>query len=115
MNDGAVERIADTDTACLGIMDNIRSFPGISELIKISMADTCSCFNDRNPCILAYEMNKTAAPSILLEDFNYLLNKAIYQYINKKYNIYDVNQQSTDDIRVLKSTAILQPTLATNT
>lgn len=61
------------------------------------------------------EMNKTAAPSILLEDFNYLLNKAIYQYINKKYNIYDVNQQSTDDIRVLKSTAILQPTLATNT
>lgn len=56
------------------------------------------------------EMNKTAAPSLLLEDFNYFLNKAIYQYVNKKYNIYDVNQQSTDDIRVLKSTAILQPT-----
>lgn len=61
------------------------------------------------------EMNKTAAPSILLEDFNYLLNKAIYQYVNKKYNIYDINQQSTDDIRVLKSTAILHPTLATDT
>ena len=29
------------------------------------------------------EMNKTAAPSNLLEDFNYLLNKAIYQYVNK--------------------------------
>lgn len=61
------------------------------------------------------EMNKTASPSILLEDFNYFLNKAIYQYVNKKYNIYDINQQSTDDIRVLKSTAILQPTLATDT
>lgn len=58
------------------------------------------------------ELNKVAAPSLLLEDFNYLFNKAIYQYINKKYNIYDYNQQSTDDIRVLKSTAILQPTLA---
>ena len=55
------------------------------------------------------EMNKVEAPSILLEDFNYFFNKAIYQYINKKYNIYDVNQQTTDDIRVLKSTAVLTP------
>ena len=55
------------------------------------------------------ELNKVQAPSLLLEDFNYLFNKAIYQYINKKYNIYDVNQQSTDDVRVLKSTAILKP------
>ena len=34
------------------------------------------------------EMNKVEAPSMLLEDFNYFINKAIYQYINKKYNIY---------------------------
>lgn len=53
------------------------------------------------------ELNKVNSPSLLLEDFNYLFNKAIYQYINKKYNIYDINQQVTDDIRVLKSTAIL--------
>ena len=53
------------------------------------------------------ELNKVNAPSLLLEDFNYLFNKAIYQYINKKYNIYDINQQLTDDIRVLKATAIL--------
>lgn len=56
------------------------------------------------------EMNKVQAPSLLLEDFNYLFNKAIYQYINKRYNIYDVNQQTTDDIRVLKATAILPAT-----
>ena len=53
------------------------------------------------------ELNKVQAPSMLLEDFNYFANKAINQYINKKYNVYDVNQQSTDDLRVLKSAAIL--------
>ena len=54
------------------------------------------------------EMNKVQAPSLLLEDFNYLFNKAINQYINKKYNIYDVSQQTTDDLRVLKSSVTLQ-------
>ena len=53
------------------------------------------------------EMNKTQAPSLLLEDFNYFFNKAINQYVNKKYNLYDVNQQSTDDMRVLKASSIL--------
>ena len=51
------------------------------------------------------ELNKVQAPSLLLEDYNYFINKAVYQFINKKYNIYDVNQQTTDDIRVLKATA----------
>ena len=55
------------------------------------------------------EMNKVEAPSMLLEDFNYFINKAVYHYINKRYNMYDVNQQSTDDMRVLKSTAVLHP------
>lgn len=54
------------------------------------------------------EMNKTQAPSLLLEDFNYFFNKAINQYVNKKYNLYDVNQQSTDDMRVLKASSILK-------
>ena len=53
------------------------------------------------------EMNKVDAPSLLLEDFNYFINKAVQQYINKVYNRYDINQQSTDDIRVLKATARL--------
>ena len=53
------------------------------------------------------EMNKEQAPNILLEDFNYFFNKAINQYINKRYNIYDINQQTTDDLRVLKSTAFI--------
>lgn len=54
------------------------------------------------------EMNKVQAPSLLLEDFNYLFNKAINQYINKRYNIYDINQQTTDDLRVLKSSVTLR-------
>lgn len=54
---------------------------------------------------LLTEVSKTGAPSMLLEDFNYFLNKAVNQYVNKRYNIYDLNQQTTDDLRVLKSTA----------
>ena len=53
------------------------------------------------------ELSKVNAPSMLLQDFNYFFNNAINQYINKRYNIYDINQQTTDDLRVLKSTAIL--------
>lgn len=56
---------------------------------------------------LLTELSKVNAPSMLLQDFNYFINKAINQYINKRYNIYDVNQQSTDDLRVLKATAII--------
>lgn len=56
------------------------------------------------------ELSKVNAPSLLLQDFNYFFNKAINQYINKRYNVYDISQQTTDDVRVLKSTAILKPT-----
>lgn len=52
-------------------------------------------------------MAKQNAPNILLEDFNYFANKTVLQYINKRYNIYDISQQTTDDLRVLKATAIL--------
>lgn len=57
------------------------------------------------------ELNKVQAPSLLLEDYNYFINKAVNQYINKVYNMYDVNQQKSDDLRVLKSTAVLIPSL----
>lgn len=55
------------------------------------------------------ELNKENAPNILLEDFNHFANKAISNYVNKRYNIYDINQQTTDDLRVLKATALLIP------
>lgn len=61
------------------------------------------------------ELSKVNAPSLLLEDFNYFFNKAINQYINKRYNIYDFNQQSSDDLRVLKATTILTPTKSLGT
>ena len=56
------------------------------------------------------EANKDNASNILLEDFNYFANKAINNYTNKRYNIYDISQQTTDDLRVLKATAMLKPT-----
>lgn len=55
------------------------------------------------------ELSKIQAPALKLYEFNYLFNKAVNQYINKVYNVYDINQQTTDDLRVLKSTAFLKP------
>ena len=54
------------------------------------------------------EINKLEAPSMLLEDYNYFINKAIQQYTNKAYNKYDTTQQTTDDLSALKRTAILE-------
>lgn len=51
---------------------------------------------------LLTELNKQEAPTILIEDFNYLHNKAIQNYINKRYNIYPVGQQVKDDLGPLK-------------
>lgn len=53
------------------------------------------------------EVNKIEAPSLLLEDYNYFIIKAVQQYINLTYNRYDTNQQSTDDLRVLKTNLFL--------
>lgn len=55
------------------------------------------------------ELNKVQAPSLLLEDFNYLFNKAIYQYINKKYNQFGVNQENTDSTQVLVGHTFIKP------
>lgn len=57
------------------------------------------------------EVSKVKSSTLLLEDFNYLFNKAINQYVNQVYSIYDVGQQTTDDLRVLKTTSILKPEL----
>lgn len=57
------------------------------------------------------ELNKKEAPSLLLEDYNYFINKAVNQFINKMYNAYDVNQQKTDDLRVLKTSVFLTPSV----
>lgn len=59
------------------------------------------------------ECNKLEAPSLLLEDYNYFINKAVQQYINTIYNRYDVNQQSTDDLRVLKTSTVISLQVST--
>jgi hypothetical protein len=53
------------------------------------------------------EINKLETPSMLLEDYNYFINKAIQQYINKAYNRYEINQQATDDLGALKVSTTL--------
>lgn len=59
----------------------------------------------------AIELSKVQAPTLKLYEFNYYINQAIRQFVNKVYNIYDINQQTTDDLRVLKDTVILKPQL----
>ena len=63
----------------------------------------------------AIELSKVQAPALKLYEFNYFFNQAIRQFVNKVYNVYDVNQQTTDDLRVLKATATLKPELAEST
>ncbi len=54
------------------------------------------------------ECNKLKAPSILLEDYIYLFNKAIQQYINSVYNRAEYNQQSSDDLGFLQTTTTIE-------
>lgn len=54
------------------------------------------------------EINKVKAPSLLLEDFNYFVNKAVTQYVNKRYNLFEINQQTNDDLRALKTTVVFR-------
>lgn len=55
------------------------------------------------------ELSKASAPPLKLYEFNYYFNKAINQYINTVYNKYDMNQQTTDDIRVLQTSIYMVP------
>ena len=48
------------------------------------------------------EQNKLEAPPLLIEEYNYLINKAIIQYSNLVYARFDLNQQSSDDLRWLQ-------------
>lgn len=53
------------------------------------------------------ELEKQKAPSMLLDEFNYLFRKAEIQYINLNYNLCDLNQQQDDNLRSLNCTASL--------
>lgn len=56
------------------------------------------------------ELNKVQAPSLLISDFVYYLNKAIQEYFNKRYNVFEKNQQATDDLSRLNRMVELIPT-----
>lgn len=62
---------------------------------------------------MGIELNKVDAPVLLIEDYNYIINKAIQQWYNLNYNQYDLNQQKSDDLRVLKSQCRLSDKIKT--
>ncbi len=53
------------------------------------------------------EQNKLEAPPLTIEEYNYMINKAIIQYINLTYARFDLNQQSSDDLRWLQKSVEL--------
>ncbi len=54
------------------------------------------------------ECEKEEAPTLLLEDYVYFANKGVQQYINQVYNRFDEDQQASDDLRWLQTTAPLE-------
>lgn len=62
------------------------------------------------------ELNKVQAPSLLVDDFVYYLNKAVQEYFNKRYNVFEKNQQATDDLsRLIKMHKVNPDELTKNT
>lgn len=60
------------------------------------------------------ELVKEESPTLYLEDYLYYFNKAISEYMKTRYELFEVNQQLSDDLRVWKKT-FLAPSLSTPT
>jgi hypothetical protein len=63
------------------------------------------------------EIDKVKAPYLYVEDFNMYANKAQNNYTNKRYNLFEQNQQLSDDLQSLKGIYLVRPnsTLTTAT
>lgn len=48
------------------------------------------------------ELNKEEAPTLYLEDYVYYYNKSISEYMKARYELFEVNQQLSDDMRCWK-------------
>jgi hypothetical protein len=49
------------------------------------------------------ELVKEETPTLYLEDYLYYYNKAISEYMKSRYELFEVNQQLTDDMRTWKT------------
>ena len=49
------------------------------------------------------ELVKEETPTLYLEDYLYYYNKAISEYMKVRYELFEVNQQLTDDMRTWKT------------
>jgi len=48
------------------------------------------------------ELDKVEAPALYLEDYVYYYNKAISEYLKARYELFETNQQLSDDLRFWK-------------
>ena len=58
------------------------------------------------------EIDKVKAPFLYIEDFNMYANRAQSNYANKRYNLFETNQQSSDDLQALKGICLIKPNTA---
>jgi len=56
------------------------------------------------------ELNQDNAPSFEIDDFVHLFNRAIEDYSNHRYKLFELTQQSLDDLSVLKRESSLELT-----
>lgn len=53
------------------------------------------------------ELNKQECPPLLLEDYNYFINKTLFEYVRDISNFTDMTQELSDNLRVLSGTIYL--------
>lgn len=56
------------------------------------------------------EMKRIGAPDLMLDEWNHYLNKSIFEICNENYRSIDINQESSDDVQVLKARTVLTGT-----
>lgn len=54
------------------------------------------------------ELLKEESPTLYVEDFLYYYNKAVSEYVKTRYEIFEITQQLTDDLRFFKKEYIHQ-------
>ena len=54
------------------------------------------------------ECNKNQAPSLLIDDYNYMIQKSIYNYVAKKRKISEVDLSLDEDLNALKEPYLIR-------
>ena len=60
------------------------------------------------------ELVKEESPTLYVEDFLYYFNKSISEYMKARYELFEITQQLTDDLRFWKKEKLVNVPLLLN-